>query len=102
MPHPAVTQSTPCPEPPNRAARLTGKASGEPHEGVARNKAEYRGKAMIKSFITGVAVAAVVMVADWATAAPLSLSHTMYSRADQMAPVEPQTEQGYETPAQFR
>ena len=57
---------------------------------------------MIKTFFTGVAVAAVVMVADWATAAPLSLSHQAYSRADQMAPVEPQTEQGYETPAQFR
>ena len=57
---------------------------------------------MIKTFLTGVAVAAVVMVADWATAAPLSLSHQAYSRADQMAPAEPQTEQGYETPAQFR
>ena len=57
---------------------------------------------MIKTFLTGVAVAAVVMVADWATAAPLSLSYQAYSRADQMAPVEPQTEQGYETPAQFR
>ena len=57
---------------------------------------------MIKTFLTGVAVAAVVMVADWATAAPLSLSHQAYSRADQMAPVEPQTEQGYETPSQFR
>ena len=57
---------------------------------------------MIKTFLTGVAVAAVVMVADWATAAPLSLSYQAYSRADQMAPVEPQTEQGYEAPAQFR
>jgi lipoprotein-anchoring transpeptidase ErfK/SrfK len=57
---------------------------------------------MIKlSYIfTGALVAASVMVADWATAAPLSLSHNM--RADQMAPVEEQTEQGYETPAQFR
>ena len=42
------------------------------------------------------------MVADWAVAAPLSLSHQIYSRADQMAPVEEQTEQGYETPAQFK
>jgi lipoprotein-anchoring transpeptidase ErfK/SrfK len=50
---------------------------------------------------TGALVAATVMVADWAIAAPLSLSHTMM-RADQMAPVEEQTEQGYETPAQFR
>ena len=58
---------------------------------------------MIKlSYIfTGALVAASVMVADWATAAPLSLSHNM-ARADQMAPVEEQTEQGYETPAQFR
>ena len=43
-----------------------------------------------------------VLFADWATAAPLSLSHQAYSRADQMAPVEEQTEQGYETPAQFK
>jgi lipoprotein-anchoring transpeptidase ErfK/SrfK len=57
---------------------------------------------MIKTFITGVAVAAVVMVADWAVAAPLSLSHQIYSRADQMGPVEEQTERGYETPAQFK
>jgi len=57
---------------------------------------------MIKTFITGVAVAAVVMTADWAVAAPLSLSHQAYSRADQMAPVEEQTEQGYETPAHLK
>jgi lipoprotein-anchoring transpeptidase ErfK/SrfK len=58
---------------------------------------------MIKlSYIfTGALVAASVMVADWATAAPLGLSHNLM-RADQMAPVEEQTEQGYETPAQFR
>jgi len=58
---------------------------------------------MIKfSYIfTGALVAASVMVADWATAAPLSLSHNLM-RADQMAPVEEQSEQGYETPAQFR
>jgi lipoprotein-anchoring transpeptidase ErfK/SrfK len=56
---------------------------------------------MIKlSYIfTGALVAASVMVADWATAAPLGAS---LMRADQMAPVEEQTEQGYETPAQFR
>ena len=64
-------------------------------------KAE-QGLVMIKTFITGVAVAAVVLVADWAVAAPLSLSHQIYSRADQMGPVEEQTEQGYETPAQFK
>jgi lipoprotein-anchoring transpeptidase ErfK/SrfK len=41
------------------------------------------------------------MFADWATAAPLSATHNLM-RADQMAPVEEQTEQGYETPAQFK
>ena len=40
------------------------------------------------------------MAFDWAVAAPLGL--TMFMRADQMAPVEEQTEQGYETPAQFK
>src|SRR5947207_9428250 len=66
--------------------------------------AEYRGKAMIKiSYILAGAVAAgALMFADWATAAPLSLSHQAYSRADQMAPVEEQTERGYEAPAQFK
>jgi len=57
---------------------------------------------MIKTFLTGALVATGVLMADWATAAPLSLSHQVYSRADQMAPVEEQTEQGYETPAQFK
>ena len=58
---------------------------------------------MIKlSYIfTGALVAASVMVADWAVAAPLGTSHNLM-RADQMAPVEEQTEQGYETPAQFK
>src|SRR5437763_1570245 len=58
----------------------------------------------ISHILTGALAAAALMVADWAMAAPLSLSHTMYSysRADQMGPVEEQTEQGYETPAQFR
>jgi lipoprotein-anchoring transpeptidase ErfK/SrfK len=56
---------------------------------------------MIKSaFFAGALVAATTMVFDWATAAPLGLS--TYMRADQMAPVEEQTEQGYETPAQFK
>jgi lipoprotein-anchoring transpeptidase ErfK/SrfK len=56
----------------------------------------------ISHILTGALAAAALLVADWATAAPLSLSHQMYSRADQMAPVEEQTEQGYETPAQFK
>ena len=52
--------------------------------------------------LTGALAAGAIMFADWATAAPLSLSHQAYSRADQMAPVEEQTEQGYEAPAQFK
>jgi lipoprotein-anchoring transpeptidase ErfK/SrfK len=56
----------------------------------------------LTTIFTGALVAAGVMIADWATAAPLSLSHQAYSRADQMGPVEEQSEQGYETPAQFR
>jgi len=58
----------------------------------------------LTTVFTGALVAAGVMVADWATAAPLSLSYNAYaySRADQMAPVEEQAEQGYETLAQFR
>ena len=58
----------------------------------------------ISTVLTGALVAAGVMIADWAIAAPLSLAHNMYaySRHDQMAPVQEQTEQGYETPAQFR
>ena len=55
----------------------------------------------ISYLLTGALVASTVMFADWATAAPLSLSNHL-ARADQMAPVEEQTEQGYETPAQFR
>jgi len=68
------------------------------------DKAEDRGKAMIKisHILTGALAAGAIMFADWATAAPLSLSHQAYSRADQMAPLEEQTEQGYEAPAQFR
>src|SRR5262249_45074781 len=50
----------------------------------------------------GALAAAALLAADWATAAPLSLSHLAYSRADQMAPVEEQTDQGYETPAKFK
>jgi lipoprotein-anchoring transpeptidase ErfK/SrfK len=56
---------------------------------------------MIKSaFFAGALIAATTMVFDWATAAPLS--HPMNLRSDQMAPVEEQAEQGYETPAQFK
>src|SRR5262249_2637384 len=56
----------------------------------------------ISHILTGALAAAALLVADWATAAPLSLSHTIFSRADQMAPIEEQTEQGYETPAQYK
>jgi lipoprotein-anchoring transpeptidase ErfK/SrfK len=55
----------------------------------------------LSHIVTGALVASAVMFADWATAAPLSATH-MLSRADQMAPLEEQTEQGYETPAQFK
>jgi lipoprotein-anchoring transpeptidase ErfK/SrfK len=55
----------------------------------------------ISHILTGALVASAVMFADWATAAPLSASRII-SRADQMAPLEEQTEQGYETPAQFK
>ena len=51
--------------------------------------------------LAGVVTAAAVMTADWAIGAPLTLMHN-FGRADQMAPVEEQVEQGYETPAQFR
>jgi lipoprotein-anchoring transpeptidase ErfK/SrfK len=51
--------------------------------------------------LAGALTATVVMFADWAIAAPLSITHNL-SRPDQMAPVEEQTDQGYETPAQFK
>src|SRR6476620_9634194 len=58
----------------------------------------------ISHMLTGALAAAALLVADWATAAPLSLSHNVYaySRTDQMAPVEEQTDQNYQAPAQFR
>ena len=58
----------------------------------------------ISHILTGALAAAALLAADWATAAPLSLSGNIYaySRADQMGPVEQQTEHGYEAPAQFR
>jgi lipoprotein-anchoring transpeptidase ErfK/SrfK len=55
----------------------------------------------ISHILTGALVASAVMFADWATAAPLSITHTL-SRGDQMAPLQEQSDQGYETPAQFR
>ena len=48
---------------------------------------------------TGALVAATMLVADWATAAPIGFFN---SRADQMAPVEEQTEQAIELPAKFK
>jgi lipoprotein-anchoring transpeptidase ErfK/SrfK len=56
----------------------------------------------ISYIVTGALAAAALLAADWATAAPLSLSHLAYSRADQMAPVEEQTDQGYVVPDKFR
>jgi lipoprotein-anchoring transpeptidase ErfK/SrfK len=51
--------------------------------------------------LTGALVAASALFADWATAAPAGFPF-MSSRADQMAPVEEQTEQGFELPAKFK
>src|SRR4051794_34233423 len=58
----------------------------------------------ISHILAGALAAAALLVADWATAAPLSLSHNVYaySRADQMGAVDEDTQPGYETPAQFR
>src|SRR3569832_1476152 len=58
----------------------------------------------VSHILTGALAAAALLAADWAPAAPLSLSGNMYaySRADQMGPVEEQAEQSYETPAQFK
>src|SRR5262245_22280696 len=56
----------------------------------------------VSHVLTGALAAAALLVVDWAVAAPLSLSHFAYSRADQMGPVQQQTEQGSETPAQFK
>jgi lipoprotein-anchoring transpeptidase ErfK/SrfK len=49
---------------------------------------------------TGALVAAAAMVVDTALAAPLGYSAHM--RADQMAPVQEETEQGYVAPEKFR
>src|SRR5882762_8376377 len=51
--------------------------------------------------LTGALVAASALFADWATAAPAGYPF-MSSRADQMAPLEEQTEQGFELPARFK
>src|SRR4051812_12490833 len=58
----------------------------------------------ISHILAGALAAAALLVADWATAAPLSLSHNVYaySRADQMGPVDEEMQPGYETPAQFK
>src|ERR1051325_6408544 len=56
----------------------------------------------VSHILTGALAAAALLVADWATAAPLSLSHLAYSRADQMAPLEEQTERGYVVPDKFK
>jgi lipoprotein-anchoring transpeptidase ErfK/SrfK len=51
-------------------------------------------------FFAGALVAATTMVVDAAMAAPLGYS--LHMRADQMAPVQEETEQGYVTPERFR
>src|SRR5947199_803691 len=58
----------------------------------------------ISHILAGALAAAALLVADWATAAPLSLSHNVYaySRADQMGPLDEEAQPGYETPAQFK
>ena len=58
----------------------------------------------ISHILAGALAAAALLVADWATAAPLSLSHNAYaySRADQMGPIDEDAQPGYETPAQFK
>ena len=56
----------------------------------------------LSHIVTGALVASALMFADWATAAPLGSASRVLSRGDQMAPLEEQTEQGYETPAQFK
>jgi lipoprotein-anchoring transpeptidase ErfK/SrfK len=55
----------------------------------------------ISYILAGAVVAATTMFADWAVAAPAGYPF-MSSRADQMAPVEEQTEQGFELPAKFK
>src|SRR5205085_3167813 len=58
----------------------------------------------ISHILAGALAAAALLLADWATAAPLGLSHNVYaySRADQMGPVDEDAQPGYETPAQFK
>ena len=57
------------------------------------------------SAFRSIGVLAAATAALWlgpAAAAPLSLSHLAYSRADQMGPVEEQAEQGYVVPDKFK
>ena len=51
--------------------------------------------------LTGALVAASALFADWATAAPAGFPF-LSSRADQMAPLQEQTEQNFELPAKFK
>jgi lipoprotein-anchoring transpeptidase ErfK/SrfK len=51
--------------------------------------------------LTGALVAASTLFADWAVAAPAGFPF-LSSRADQMAPLQEQTEQGFELPAKFK
>jgi lipoprotein-anchoring transpeptidase ErfK/SrfK len=55
----------------------------------------------LSHILTGALVAASTLFADWAVAAPAGFPF-MSSRADQMAPLEEQTEQGFELPAKFK
>src|ERR1041385_6488830 len=55
----------------------------------------------LSHIVTGALVAASALFADWAVAAPAGYPF-MPSRADQMAPVDEQTEQGFELPAKFK
>jgi lipoprotein-anchoring transpeptidase ErfK/SrfK len=55
----------------------------------------------ISYVLAGAVVAATTMFADWAVAAPAGYPF-MSSRADQMAPLEEQTEQNFELPAKFK
>jgi lipoprotein-anchoring transpeptidase ErfK/SrfK len=54
----------------------------------------------LSHILTGALVASAVLFADWALASPFGYSLNM--RADQMAPLQDETEQGYETPTKFR
>ena len=55
----------------------------------------------LSHILTGALVAASTLFVDWAVAAPAGFPF-MSSRADQMAPLEEQTDQGFELPAKFK